>query len=129
MLCAYYADCAPSEFTGSQTVFLAFYRNEFLHALLPLSDISLWVRNACLLIGFGVCTALFPFKQRRRGFAISVPSLVVSGLIFFRCGIGETLGCVFYSLFALVLAAYAIYSVVNAETTDRREEFISESDR
>ena len=41
-----------------QRLFLAFYRNEFLHCLLPMAEAGKWVRNLLLLLAFGTETAV-----------------------------------------------------------------------
>lgn len=48
-----------------QTVYLAFYRSELLHSLLPLDDVSRWVRNFVVFIGLGICSACATVIQRR----------------------------------------------------------------
>ena len=48
-----------------QTVYLAFYRSELLHSLLPLDDVSRWVRNLVVFICLGICSACGPVLQRR----------------------------------------------------------------
>lgn len=37
-----------------QILFLAFYRSEFLHGLLPMAEIGKWIRNLLLLLAFAV---------------------------------------------------------------------------
>lgn len=44
----------PGALAGPQTVFLAFYRNEFLHGLLPMAERGKWVRNALMLLALGM---------------------------------------------------------------------------
>lgn len=44
----------PGMQEGPQTVFLAFYRNEFLHCLLPMAERSRWVRNGLMLLALGM---------------------------------------------------------------------------
>ncbi|MCI9337369.1 MAG: hypothetical protein HFH93_07500 [Lachnospiraceae bacterium] len=39
---------------GSQTVFLAFYRNDFLHGVLPMADLGKWVRGGLMLLAMGM---------------------------------------------------------------------------
>lgn len=48
-----------------QTVYLAFYRSDLLHSLLPLSDVSRWGRNIIVFICLGICSACGPVLQRR----------------------------------------------------------------
>ena len=88
-LCQYYTAAAPAEFTSTQTVFLAFYRHEFLHSLLPLADAALWIRNGLLAISLGVATATFPLKQRAKKVSVMVISIASLSIVFFERGIGE----------------------------------------
>ncbi len=39
---------------GPQMLFLAFYRNEFLHGLLPMADVGKWARNGLMLLAMGM---------------------------------------------------------------------------
>ncbi len=87
-LCRYYMAAAPAEFISGQTVFLAFYRHEFLHALLPLADAALWIRNALLVIALGISAAAFPLKQRAGKISVMIVSLAAFAIVFFERGIG-----------------------------------------
>lgn len=64
-LCHLYIQATDPIYINDQTVFLAFYRNNFLHALLPLSEKTLWYRNAALIISLGTAMTLFSYHQRR----------------------------------------------------------------
>jgi hypothetical protein len=88
-LCRYYLTAAPEAVLGTQTLFLAFWRSEYLHALLPLADVTLWVRNGLLLISLGLAAAIFPYKQRRGRYSGSAIALIPYTLITFERGIGE----------------------------------------
>lgn len=55
----------PAEQAGPQALMLAFYRADFLHALIPLLDSSVWTRNALMVLGLGLTGALLPLRQRR----------------------------------------------------------------
>ena len=52
---------------GPQTMFVTFYRVRFLHALLPLGDVWLWVRNAVLCLSLGVCSAYAALTRKTVG--------------------------------------------------------------
>ena len=52
---------------GPQTTFVSFYRVSFLHALLPLGDVWLWVRNAVLCLSLGVCSAYAALTRKTVG--------------------------------------------------------------
>ena len=88
-LCLYYLNAAPTEATGVQTLFLAFWRSEFLHALLPLTDVALWVRNGFWLIALSLAAAIFPYRQRRGKYSGSAIALIPYVCITFERGIAE----------------------------------------
>ncbi len=71
-ICLLYLHWGPEEMIGPQTVFLACYRVVFLHQLIPLADISCWVRNGVFVLGLGICAAGYAYHERgeRRGIAI-----------------------------------------------------------
>ena len=48
---------------SSQSVFLAFYRNDFLHNLLPMEDWLCWLRNLALFFGLSTSAAYFTLPQ------------------------------------------------------------------
>ena len=45
---------AETVYASPQRLFLAFYRIDFLHCLLPMAEVGKWVRNILLLISFAV---------------------------------------------------------------------------
>jgi len=49
--------------SSGQLLFLAFYRNEFLHCLLPMAETGKWVRNLLLVLAFG---AEAGFREKNR---------------------------------------------------------------
>lgn len=57
---------------SNQTVFLAYYRSNFLHALLPLNDILKHISNLIALLGMGFTSALFPYFLRRKKVSLEV---------------------------------------------------------
>lgn len=71
------------DWVNSQTVVLAFYRNSFLHSLLPLADVWRWVRNAVGCTALGVCAAAFPVQQRRGHKSVAAAILAVLSALFF----------------------------------------------
>ena len=82
-LCMLYMAGMDPAYTSGQTVFLAFYRNYFLHSLLPLADVSRWIRNVLLTAALGAVSAYFPFMQRKGRVAASTIIMAACGLIFF----------------------------------------------
>lgn len=88
-LCMRYVALAPSAAVSGQTLFLAFYRSELLHALLPMADVALWLRNLFLLAALGISSAIFPCKQRAGKYSGGIVALAAYAVVFFERGIGE----------------------------------------
>mgnify|MGYP006921531702 CR=1 FL=1 len=82
-LCAAALPRLAPEFSGPQALFLACYRDPYLHSLLPLDDCLLWVRNLSMCAALGTAAASFSFQRRlgRPPFAI-LPLAALSGLCF-----------------------------------------------
>lgn len=110
-LCLYYLSAAPMDAVGTQTLFLAFWRSEFLHALLPLTDIALWIRNGFLLIALSLAAAIFPYRQRRGKYSGSAIALVPYVLITFERGIAEWQSTALAVTVAFMVLAEAIGGV------------------
>lgn len=113
-LCRLYARGAAEGAIGPQTVFLAFYRNSFLHNLLPLSEPLRWVRNFLLCAGMGVGAACFSHRMRheQRGLAVFVMGFLV--LLAFLTEMGIPAADVGFSLGVAVVAGAALYGVWEA---------------
>lgn len=110
-LCAWFTlRTDPAYFTG-QTVFLAFYRDELLHSLLPLGDVSLWIRNALMAAGMGIAAAAFPFRQREGKFGGEAAALVMVTLVWFTRPLGGIAADIFMILAFAFVAAEAIHHV------------------
>lgn len=82
-LCLWWCRAHP-DMTGAHTIFVASWRVGFLHALLPLSDWPLWVRNIVLCAVIGVCTAKGAITRK------TVWPIVICcvGAAFFPTGMG-----------------------------------------
>lgn len=68
-----------------QALFLAFYRNEFLHGLLPLSDPFYAVQLVCCIVFWGMGTAYVGyagFAEHQQGCSIVIAGLIFSVLLF-----------------------------------------------
>ena len=100
-LSIYFIKNAPAEAVSNQTIFLAFYRDSFLHTLLPLSEVLLWIRNIFLLIALTIATAEYPYKQRRKKLGLSAMAMIIFTVVFFKAGaIADT----FNSFLVIVVA-------------------------
>ena len=56
-LCLYYVKTAEAGAVTHQSLFLAFYREPFLHGLIPLQNTWYWVRNVLFFVALGFSTA------------------------------------------------------------------------
>lgn len=88
-LCLLYMKSIDTTAINDQAVFLAFYRSNFLHGLLPLDETSRYVRNAVLVFGLGITSAYFPLLQRRGKASLQVFILVAITLFYFPHNMGS----------------------------------------
>ena len=94
----------------NQTVFLAFYRNEFMHSILPLEDGFGWCLIVFFIVVTGVLVARLSRMQRSGQTAWSVVVFLVMSVFCFPRELGEQPLFVFVdaSLWTLFLVLQAI---------------------
>lgn len=118
-LCRYYAYKIPDSVT-SQTVFLAFYHSAFLHALLPLAEWKLWIRNLLLLLALSVSAADFSRRQRRsRRFTGVAAALACFTVLFFNCRVGNMMNVLLVSGVAVLILAGTLIRNLCAEGEEK----------
>ena len=110
-LCRAYVHAVDPSLVSHQTVGLAFYRNDFLHSLLPLADITVWIRNLIMLAVLSLAAASFPYKQRRGKFAADIVSYALLTVIFFTRSVGDGFNTFITVFFGLCIAAEVIWNV------------------
>ena len=115
LMCALYVSAAPMELVSHQTVMLAFYRHELMHALLPLADVGLWVRNALLLFSLSLSAANFSYQSRRGRFGFSSLALALYALALFKSGIGDGFRLFSSVLVFIVIVLETIYCLAKKE--------------
>ncbi len=115
-MCAYGAKSLGA-YANGQTVFLAFYRHDFLHGLLPLEEWTRYLRNFIMVFGLGSAAALFPFHQRRKKIGFSaIISLPVT--IFGFCNqTGNLSTDIILMLYYLVVIIWSLYRVFTEEVS------------
>lgn len=115
-LCRMYEAMAPAEFVSNQTVFLAFYRSEFLHSFLPFEETWVWVRNILLIVALGISSSRYPGKSRK----IGIGSLFLFSAIgvFFVQEIGDTASVVVLIIAAVLCAVPSVLKALNKEVPD-----------
>jgi ferredoxin len=114
-LCALYVRQAPADYVSGQTVVLAFYRSDFLHALLPFESVGIWVRDLALCIGLGICAARCPVGRRQGGKFFEVIPLAAAAVLFFPCALTDGEGYVITVLWAALWAAVSLYRTCRKE--------------
>lgn len=91
----------------NQTLFLAFYRNAFMHSILPMEEWSRLVVNLLMYGGMAVTVASVPYFQRNR--KVIWEAVVVMGIL--AVGFEAELGsAVPYSL-ALIVVSITVLSI------------------
>ncbi len=93
---------------SNQTVFLAFYRSEILHALMPLDDILKHISNLTMITAMGVSTASFSYFMRRKKFPFEAILLVPVILINFASDWTEMT----YELVIMGMSIFVIGSII-----------------
>ena len=94
------------EITSSQAILLAFYRDDFLHALLPLDEVSLTVRNLIYCGALAVACACHPVRQRRgRNGLFPVIALAAAGGILCPSELGSLNG----DVMAVTACVFAVF--------------------
>jgi len=111
----YYAAAVDPSQLSNQTVFLAYYRSTLLHGLMPLDQISIYIRNIVLICGLGTAAAVFPFRQRKKSIGLELYVLVPLVCIMFPRQTSEMVGDVFLILLSAFLMFTALYSVFTKE--------------
>ncbi len=102
---------ANQELMGAQSIFLAFYRNRFLHCICPLDDSWLWIRNVIYAIAMGMATAQYPFRQRRGKTMQVAVTMTAATLAFFVRSLGADVRDFFAISTALIVMGKVVYNL------------------
>lgn len=117
LLCKYYTmSVGPGAF-NSQTVFLAFYRSSFLHSLLPLAELTRWMRNIALVVCLGGSTAAAPCRMRRGETPFDTIVLMIASIVLFVRPVGSIWSDILLTGYAVCATAYAVW-MCRKEATD-----------
>ena len=122
VMCRIYIAADPAGVANHQTIFLAFYRSDLLHSILPLEETTSWAMIGIYLLSNGICTAYFPFANRGGRFASVTVATAIITFLSFVCKLG------YFRLMPLSLiltAGVAIFNVLcwedEYETEDQTE--------
>lgn len=106
---------APPELVGSLSVFLAFYRDSFMHSVMPLSDIMLWIRNFLLIVSLGFASAQFPYLHRRKKNSVFIVFASVFTLLCFVTDTGNTDNFIFSVILFIITALKTVSDIYRRE--------------
>ena len=88
-LIQYQMYCGYIKNVTNQTLFLAFYRNAFMHSILPLEDSFRCGMNLIIILSCSIGTALFSYIQRRGKMAWSMLVMLACILLGFERELGD----------------------------------------
>lgn len=108
--------------TTNQSIVLAFYKNAYMHTILPMKDGFGWFLLVVMILACGIATAVFPYQQRRGTIGFSVIAVVGTVFILFPRGMGSDMSfLIFYPI--LLLVTYGIYTlIINAIRGEKKDE-------
>ena len=109
-LCQEFTVLVP-ESSSVQTVFLAFYRNSYLHGILPLADVGRWMRNIVMLPGLALCLSCFSARRRQGHWGFAAPFLAAVNIFTFSSEMGTTGADVAVILLTLCVTGGTVYGL------------------
>lgn len=117
-LCYYYIHAAGSESATEQTIFLAFFRNVFLHSLLPFDEPFSLICNLLLALVIGITIAQIPWSERSNKLSFFTLYIIFVVHNIFLREAGDLLPLVMICIAAAIVIALAIYFTFEKEAED-----------
>lgn len=110
VLLSYCVGTMPAESVTVQSVFFTFYKNEFLHGILPLDDGTRYFSDICSCLSLGVTASCFSCKRRygRKGFTFFVAA--VCSAFWISREMGSFATDITFGIFLLGITALAVKS-------------------
>ncbi len=112
----YYVQTAGS--VTNQTLFLAFYRNEFMHSMLPLEGTAHWIMNMLIIVSCGISAAVFTYLTRRGKVAWSLLVVVACVVLGYVQELGSQMNMVTAILTVSIAGFSAYYHVFKKKEDD-----------
>ncbi len=106
-----YFHIASADTYSAQTLFLSFYKNDFLHSLLPLEETFRVFRNLWGILALGFSSAYQSYCQRRGKKSFLIIPVAFIGILTFQTSLGSQYGeytMIAVSLIALFRIGYQI---------------------
>lgn len=139
MLGLLYLKMAPGEYVTGQTLFLACYRYDLLHSLLPLGDFPYLIRNILVLTASSMYSAYYPKeyaaeeekegeKEKRKNWKTRFSfNVIFFGPVMFIGEFGDYFYCIFLIIFGAGYILGKIGRIRKDETESRQAEIIEKS--
>lgn len=108
LLSRLYVARMDAAYVSGQTIWLAFYRNNWLHSLLPLAETSRYVRNVIFIVGLGSSAAYFSYSQRRGEKGFALVALAMLAVVYFPGAMGNLQGDLLLSLIAFSVTIWVV---------------------
>lgn len=108
----------PQAVGGVSALPLAFWRNAFLHGLLPGPDLLRWVANGLLLAAWGLCTAAFAHSQRRQRRSVFIALVVPFTMVTFFLGYESVSSWLTLAVSCLVAGVVAALQALQKDAVD-----------
>lgn len=102
---------------SNQTLFLAFYRNNFMHSILPLEDAPGWWVLVFVIVGTGMTAASCTKQQRRGGFAWELLLMIAAVLIAFPRALGYEITIMAIATFSAAVLGFGRW-ILNREVKE-----------
>ena len=117
-LCYYYIHAAGSESATEQTIFLAFFRNVFLHSLLPFDEPFSLICNLLLALVIGITIAQIPWSERSNKMSFFTLYIIFVVHNIFLREAGDLWQPAIICIAAVIVIANAIYFTFKKEAAD-----------
>ncbi|MDE5893541.1 MAG: hypothetical protein K2H45_11525 [Acetatifactor sp.] len=105
-------------YASPQRLFLAFYRIDFLHCLLPMAEVGKWVRNLLLLLAFGTEAAGGSEKAEKKYYVPLIPLYAVTAS-WFVSSMGRNVIDLISSIVYAVVIAVNIWQMRRAQREEK----------
>jgi len=89
LFCRTYLETMDPSCISDQTLFVACYRNNFLHNLLPLEETSRYLRNIWMVLCLGFTASCFSYHRRHDKMSITVALMAALAVVFFQHPMGD----------------------------------------
>ncbi|MBQ8625724.1 MAG: hypothetical protein IJ419_06170 [Agathobacter sp.] len=111
-----------AKITTNQTMVIAFYRNPYMHSILPMEDAVGWISLAIIICACGMASAAFPFQQRRGKIGFGI--IVAVGIVFllFPRGLDADMNFIAYYSFFLILAYWVFWGIYMKIKEEKKDE-------